>query len=186
MKNLLVKGMFLLSVFSVAALPVFADYTASNMATTSAQPAKSVLWDLQHLTELLKDGQEGYKLSSENVKNLALKNLFSQYAEQRARFLNDLRAEVARLGGDPDEGGTALGKAHRGWINVRTAITKKDDQAIVNEVLNGEKVALKDYQEVAQKDLPSETRRLVLDQMNGIQNAYNQVQAIEITQEKMS
>ncbi len=179
----IIHGLVFVVILSFPALLVFAEYAPSNnMAANSSQqayvgkqPAPSTVWDIQHLTELLKDGQEGYKLSADGVQNAELKNLFLQYAEQRARFLNELRAEVARLGGDPDQGGSALGAVHRGWINVKTAISTKDDKAIVQEVLKGEKVALKDYEDALKKELPPQTRRLVEQQRNDIQSAYDRV-----------
>jgi uncharacterized protein (TIGR02284 family) len=148
-----------------------------------AQNLQKGVGELQHLTELIKDGQEGYRMAADDAKNPALKALFLKNSEQRAQFLAKVREELVRLGGDPDEGTSVKGAIHRGVINVRTAATGNDDKALVHEVLRGEKAALEEYQETLSKDLPEDTRKLVEKQRDAIQDTYNQVKNIDLSQE---
>jgi uncharacterized protein (TIGR02284 family) len=70
---------------------------------------------VDNLIETLKDGQQGFKEAAESVKDLQLKSLFHDYAQQRARFLVELRSKAQ----SPDEresdvSGSAAGALHRG------------------------------------------------------------------------
>ncbi len=172
--NKIIGIVFLTAVFCLTAIPGFAENPAAGM--------RQAVKELQHLTELLKDGQKGYQMSASDVQSGDLKRLFREYSVQRARFLNDLRKEVTRLGGDPDKGGSAKGALHRGWIKARTAISKNNDKAVVDEVLRGEGAALKGYQEALSKDLSDETRKLVEKQRKDIQAAYDRFKSIDLEQ----
>src|SRR5262245_24004677 len=135
--------------------------SAISFFAGTAMAANPGVAEIRHLTELLRDGQQGYALSATEPSSEKLGQLFNQYSEQRAKFLSDLQAEVARLGGDPDAGGSAKGAVHRGVIKTRAAGGDNDDRAIVDEVLRGEDAALKGYQQALSKDLPEDTRKLV-------------------------
>jgi uncharacterized protein (TIGR02284 family) len=148
-----------------------------------AQNLQKGVGELQHLTELIKDGQEGYRMAADDAKNPALKALFQKNSAQRAEFLAKVREELVKLGGDPDEGTSVKGAIHRGWIHTRTAVTGNDDKALVNEVLRGEKAALDGYQETLSKDLPESTRQLVEAQRDTIQETYDQVKNIDLKQD---
>ena len=50
----------------------------------------------------------------------------------------NLKAEVRRLGGEPDQDGSTLGSLHQTWLDLKSAITGRDDKAIINEVERGE------------------------------------------------
>ncbi|HKF95481.1 MAG TPA: PA2169 family four-helix-bundle protein, partial [Gammaproteobacteria bacterium] len=80
-----------------------------------------------------------------------------------------------RLGGDPDTSGSASGAAHRAWVNVKSAVTGKDDKAILQEVERGEDVAVESYQKALKKDLPADIRALVERQYQGVQENHNRV-----------
>src|SRR5262249_24440710 len=72
------------------------------------------------------------------VKDVRYKDLLRRNSEQRCRFVSELQAEVQRLGGKPEDRGTAAGAMHRGWIELRTAISSKDEKAVLAECERGE------------------------------------------------
>ena len=49
---------------------------------------------IDDLIETLKDGQQGFKEAAESVKDPQLKSLFSEYSQQRSRFLIELRSKA--------------------------------------------------------------------------------------------
>ncbi len=59
-------------------------------------------------------------------------------ASERQQVVEELRAEVRRLGGDPEDGGSFLGKAHQRFLDLKAAITGRDEKSIINEVERGE------------------------------------------------
>jgi uncharacterized protein (TIGR02284 family) len=84
------------------------------------------------------DSVQGYEESAKDSEGGRFASLFTARAGERRQVASDLQAEVRRLGGEPSDGGTALGGAHRMFVNLKAAITGRDDQAVVNEVERGE------------------------------------------------
>ena len=93
---------------------------------------------LKTLTSTLNDSVNGYRDAAENVESTEFRELFTQFADQRSRASADLQAEVRRLGGEPDQDGSTLGGLHQTWLDLKSAITGRDDKAILNEVERGE------------------------------------------------
>ncbi len=113
---------------------------------------------LNDLIETCKDGQEGFKAASEGVKDSGLKTLFSGYSLQRGQFAGELQREVQRLGGSPEKSGSVSASLHRGWINIKSAVTGKDESAIVSECERGEDSARDAYQKALKEPLPTDVR----------------------------
>ena len=94
---------------------------------------------LKTLTSTLNDSIKGYRdvgRKGRIARNSA--NCSTDFAEQREQASADLKAEVRRLGGDPDDDGSMLGSLHQAWLDLKAAITGRDDKAIINEVERGE------------------------------------------------
>ena len=133
---------------------------------------------MNDLIETCKDGEQGYRDSADGASRADLKAVFNEYARQRTQFANELQRTVARLGGEPEMSGSAAGAIHRGWINLKAAITGKDDQAILNEAERGEDAAVKSYQEALEEDLPSDLRSIVEEQYRQILAAHNRIKSL--------
>jgi uncharacterized protein (TIGR02284 family) len=84
------------------------------------------------------DSITGYEDSAQNIDNERLREIFRQRASERQEVVQELRAEVRRLGGDPEDDGSSLGKAHQRFEDLKAAITGRDEKAIINEVERGE------------------------------------------------
>jgi uncharacterized protein (TIGR02284 family) len=133
---------------------------------------------LNELIETCKDGERGFRDAADGVRRADLRETFNEYAKQRTQFANELQRHVMRLGGDPETTGSATGAMHRGWLNLKAAITGKDDEAILNEAERGEDVAVKSYQEALERDLPSDLRSVIENQYQDILKAHNHVKAL--------
>jgi uncharacterized protein (TIGR02284 family) len=108
------------------------------------------------------DSINGYEDSAQNIDNERLREIFRQRANERQEVVETLRAEVRRLGGNPEDDGSFLGKAHQRFEDLKAAITGRDEKAIINEVERGEDY-LKEKFETALDvdDLSGDTRALV-------------------------
>src|SRR5690606_13991444 len=99
---------------------------------------------INSLVETCRDGEKGFKTAAESVDNPQLKTELTRFAQQRAGFRSELESCMKQIGGAPEEttsvGGVAMeaaGAVHRGWINIKSAITGHDNKAILNECENG-------------------------------------------------
>jgi uncharacterized protein (TIGR02284 family) len=133
---------------------------------------------LNELIETCENGIHGFKTASEAVNNPTAKALFTSRLPNIQRGESELKAEVRRLGGDPDSRGTLAGALHRGWIDLKAAVTGKNEEAIVMECERGEEHAAHVYEDALQKDLPIDTRAIVERQYRGVVENLERVRAL--------
>lgn len=125
---------------------------------------------LNTLLEKTYDAEKGYKKAAENTENSVLKSFFNKKTEQRYDFGHQLKTEITSLGQNVDKGGSFTGTAHRAWMGVKSLFASDDEEAILEEVIRGEKAAIDDYKEVlSETNLPPSTATLLTQQMNQIQ-----------------
>jgi uncharacterized protein (TIGR02284 family) len=134
---------------------------------------------LNNLIETCKDGEYGFRTAAEGIKNGELKTLFNTYAQQRVQFAAELQSEVRHLGGDPEKTGSVIATLHRGWINIKSAVTGNDEAAIISECERGEDSAIKNYQEALKEDLPANVREIIERQFTQVKEAHDRVRALE-------
>jgi uncharacterized protein (TIGR02284 family) len=128
---------------------------------------------LNNLIETCKDGELGFKTSAEGLKNPGTKAKFLEYSRQRAEMARELQSEVRRLGGDPEKSSSMSGSLHRGWMDIKSAITGKDDHAIVAEAERGEDVAKGAYETALNATLPGTAQTLVQQQAAKVRQAHD-------------
>lgn len=146
-----------------------------------ANPNEEFVSTLNNLVETCKDGENGFRAAAEAVANPEIKSFFNNCARQRAQFARELQAEVRRLSGDPEETGSAAGSMHRGWINLKSAITGGDEKAIISECERGEDSAVKAYQEALDETtLPENLRSVIERQYRQVKEAHDRVRAMEV------
>ena len=134
---------------------------------------------LNNLIETLKDGQEGFKQAAESVRNPALKTLFSDYSQQRSRFAIALQSE-SRLPGEtePETSSSTSGALHRGWMNLKSAITGGDEHAILAECERGEDSAVEEYKKALDNGLSPSAQELVSRQFADIKAAHDRIKSL--------
>ncbi len=133
---------------------------------------------LNDLIETCKDAEQGFRDAADAVARQDLRELFNEYARQRSQFASELQNQVIRLGGDPEKTGSVSGSFHRGWINLKAAITGKDEHAILSEAERGEDAAVKNYQEALAQDLPDDLRSVVEKQYRQVLDAHNRIRSL--------
>ena len=141
--------------------------------------AENVAGTLNELIETSKDGQNGFLTAADAVQNQELKELFRSYADQRGKFVNELQNEVRKFGEKPETTGTAGAKVHRGWINIKSAVTQGDERAIIAEAEKGEAVAVETYGDALQKNLPDDVRDVVAKQAEKIRESHEVMKKLE-------
>ncbi len=126
------------------------------------------------------DSITGFEDSAANIENERLAQVFRERANERQRVVEELRAEVRRLGGEPEESGSLLGKAHQRFEDLKAAITGRDEKAIINEVERGEDY-LKDKYETALNsgNLSGESRAVVERAYQSVRSGHDQVSALK-------
>jgi uncharacterized protein (TIGR02284 family) len=153
--------------------------TRVNLAGNDSIYMKKENTVLNNLIETLKDGQEGFKQAAESVRDPELKALFSQYSQQRSRFATALQSEARRHGEtEPETSSSATGALHRGWINLKSAITRGDEHAILAECERGEDSAVEEYKKALDDGLSPSAQELVSHQFAEIKAAHDRIKSL--------
>ena len=78
------------------------------------------------------DSVNGYENSAKDIENERFAQIFRERASERQQVVEQLRSEVRRLGGNPEDDGSLLGKTHQRFEDLKAAITGQDEKSIVN------------------------------------------------------
>jgi len=143
--------------------------------------AKATQALLNELVETLKDGQKGYADAMTDVEDTNLKATFKKYAVQRSGYVTEIEDQMFKLDLHPDtsEGSSITGTVHRAWIDLKSALTSKDNKAVLNECERGEDYAVKAYQTALKaQDLPSGLKSVIEKQYQGVQEAHNTIRTL--------
>ena len=136
---------------------------------------------LNTLTTTLIDSVTGFEGAATDIEGSSrLQQLFRERATERRQIVQELRAEVSRLGGTPEDDGSFLGKTHQRFMDLKAAITGKDEKAVINEVERGEDY-LKNKFETALEGgtLSSETRQVVERAYQSVKSGHDQVSSLK-------
>lgn len=126
------------------------------------------------------DASKGFQNAADNVKSSSLKTIFTDASTQRSTFAGELQQEVRTLGGEPKNESSALGAAHRTWMDVKSALSTNEDEAILDACVTGEKAAVKEYDKLLKKpDVPDVIRQRVEAQRNVVQRTLDEVRELE-------
>jgi uncharacterized protein (TIGR02284 family) len=140
---------------------------------------------IDNLIETLKDGQEGFKQAAEGVKDPPLKAVFDEYSRQRARFAVELRSKAQSADERESEmSGSAAGALHRGWINLKSALTRGDDHSILAECERGEDSAVEEFRKALNNGLSAPVQEIVSRQYVQIKEAHDRVKNLRDTAKK--
>ena len=126
------------------------------------------------------DSVDGYRTSAQDVQNPRFAELFTARASERSSVAEQLRAEVRKLGGNPEDDGTVLAAGHRAFVNLKAAVTGRDDQAIVNEVERGEDHIKAKYEAaLADDNLSPSSRSLVESAYGSVKSGHDQMRDLK-------
>ena len=159
------------------------DYSKTPIDQDAGAPREQATKDdvtstLNGLIQICRDGQQGYKESAEGIKRSDLKSLFYEFSQQRSEFAGVLQGLVRALGGDPETEGSFSGAIHRGWIDIKSAITGGDEISVLNECERGEDSAKNAYSEALKLNLPSNVLDVIREQSQAIQAAHNRIKQL--------
>jgi uncharacterized protein (TIGR02284 family) len=134
---------------------------------------------LNLLIEICRDGVRGFTNAATHVSSPELQKLFSEVAAQRGEFADTLLVHAQRLGGAAGSEGSGLARLHRGWTNMRGALSGQSDLVVVTEAERGEDAALEVYTEALESVLPPEARDIVEEQCAAIRKSRDRIYEID-------
>ena len=126
------------------------------------------------------DSVNGYEDSAQNIDNERFREIFRERASERQEVVQKLREEVRRLGGNPEDDGSFMGKAHQRFEDLKAAITGRDEKAIINEVERGEDYLKEKWQAALQSgELKGESHDLVEQCYQSVKSGHDQMSRLK-------
>lgn len=133
---------------------------------------------IRHLNDLIEvalDGEHGYTAAATHVQDPHFQTVFTEEATHRSAFVKELRTQVERLGGEPTESGTLQASVHRGWLDLKSAVSGGASEGVIAACETGDDFALAAYERVANLAITGEARTVVEKQMNQIRQAHQRL-----------
>lgn len=113
--------------------------------------------------------------------------IFRQNAQERRQVVGALQQEVRRLGGNPEDDQSLLGKAHNIFTDLKAAITGRDDKAIINEVERGEDYLKEKFETALASDsLSADTRSAIQQAYSSVRRGHDEVRNLKQSMEGTS
>ncbi len=117
------------------------------METTTTLDPKTID-NIQDLIRVNIDSAKGFDTAAENIDNPEIAGYFRECSRTRRRFADDLSRFVSINDEEPEHDGSAAGRLHRWWLELRGVVQGGDEHAILAEAERGEDAIKRVYERV--------------------------------------
>ena len=140
----------------------------------------STISTINGLIKTTLDSMKGYQDAAKDAESTQFATMFADFARDRSAAATDLQAEVRRLGGNPEDDSSFLAAAHRTFMDLKQAITGKDDKAIIQEVERGEDhIKAKFESALRDTDLDATSRPVVERAFQSVKEGHDKMSALK-------
>ncbi len=94
------------------------------------------------------DRIKGYVSAANEMGEPDLKQFFVELSDTSLNCRNELRKEVIRLGGTPDDDAKTSGKFFKAWVNIQTALAGHDINTVIGLCETAENGTLDAYKNI--------------------------------------
>jgi uncharacterized protein (TIGR02284 family) len=116
--------------------------------------------------------------AAQNAHDPTLKSTLQRLCQERDRVASELQSTVRSLGGAPDDSGTALGTAHRWFMNAKDAVTGYDDEQLLEECERGEDFAVKEFRDALGQGLPADISQRVQSCFTQVKSSHDEIKRL--------
>jgi uncharacterized protein (TIGR02284 family) len=133
------------------------------------------------------DSINGYNEAAENTENVRFQQIFRQNAQDRQQAVQELSTCVRSLGGEPSTDGSFMGKTHQSWLDLKAAVTGRDDERVINSVEAGEDYLKEKFETALDSDeLTGESRQAVESAYQSVRSGHDEISQIKHSLEAQS
>lgn len=144
--------------------------------TTNLNP--ETIAGLQELIEINIDSGRGFRAAADRIEDARIASFFRDCAVERDGFARDLARYVELNAVEPKDGGSAQGTAHRWWLELRGAVQRGDEHAVLSEAERGEDAIKARYEKVLKDTAGSPLNSVLQHQYASVKARHDQVRAM--------
>jgi uncharacterized protein (TIGR02284 family) len=134
--------------------------------------------DVSVLNALIKTTLDSMK--AKDAESTQFATMFADFARDRAKVATDLQNQVRTLGGEPELDSSMLAAAHRTFMDLKQALTGKDDKAIIQEVERGEDHIKAKFEDAMKDgDLTPATREAITTAFASVREGHDKMSALK-------
>jgi uncharacterized protein (TIGR02284 family) len=112
----------------------------------------------------------------DKIPDLGIRDVFYRMATESRSYVNDLHAEIIRLGGAPVTQSTITGKLYLHWLNGKVDFDGESMESLLAVCIQGEETVQKIYRHaLEEEEMPSTIHQLVESQLWSLERAYQQL-----------
>lgn len=158
------------------------DDPARDALAGDALATDHVVHVLNHLLEAARDDAHTFRASTDEARARRHKDVLASRAAQCQAAASQLVELVITCGGQPAEGGTALGAVHRGWAHVKAAVgVAASEASVLDACERADDAAVARYREALALRLPVGVRLILQMQAHDAQRGRDQVRTLRHT-----
>ena len=126
------------------------------------------------------DSANGFEEAAKDASNPQFQTMLRDFAADRRQCVTMMQEAVRTMGGEPADDGSLKAAAHRGWLNLKEAISGGSDKKVIEEVENGEDY-IKGKFEAAMKDdqLSPAARSVITEAYGSVRAGHDRASALK-------
>ncbi len=126
---------------------------------------------LEKLLVVCADGARGYRHAADAVKEPRLHRVLARSAAHREAIECVLTGALVELGHKPSHHGSAIGAAHRAWLDALVILAADDPRTILRECERGERVTIEAFSSALGGSLPDAVHDVIQTQLGRVLEA---------------
>jgi uncharacterized protein (TIGR02284 family) len=133
---------------------------------------------VHNVISICRDAEQGFRGAAHAVNDPAMKDMFTQYSAQRARFAVELQEAVKGLGFEVIDPQGLGGMLHASWMSLKGMATGHKVHAILVETERAEDWSLSTYRTALGTTLPPEISSIMERQLGEVQAAHDRIKIL--------
>ncbi len=133
---------------------------------------------VHNVISICRDAEQGFRGAAHAVNDVTMKDMFTQYSSQRARFAVELQDAVKALGFEVIDPQGLGGMLHASWMSLKGMATGHNVHAILVETERAEDWSLNTYRTALGTTLPAEIRSIIERQLGEVQAAHDRIKTL--------
>ena len=131
------------------------------------------------LSDSCQSSYEFYRDAAEGVENLALKDLLEEYAAQREKFAEEMKALAQSLSGGSPIHACEATLLTPDLVDLKPATDEEDEQTLLSQCEHVEGEVLSCYRETLQHSLPADIHQTILGQFESLLASQARLEALK-------